>query len=151
MSNISGTVSDGVKSSLDSAFSNVTSMLEGNKVSWKSWGISVLQILEKVALQMAVVNALGGSSSSSSGGLLGTIAGGIAGYFTGGSGGAEHVSSGTALQEYASNLSLTPSAACTTHRHLAHTAMVFTAPRKHSHLPKAREFSEKQDQKPLCR
>ncbi|WP_108701695.1 phage tail tape measure protein [Phytobacter sp. SCO41] len=103
MSNISGTVSDGVKSSLDSAFSNVTSMLEGNKVSWKSWGISVLQILEKVALQMAVVNALGGSSSSSSGGLLGTIAGGIAGYFTGGSGGAEHVSSGTALQEYASN------------------------------------------------
>jgi phage-related minor tail protein len=24
--------------------------------------------------------------------------------------------------------------------------MVFTAPRKHSHLPKAREFSEKQDQ-----
>lgn len=103
MSNISGTVSDGVKSSLDSAFSNVTSMLEGNKVSWKSWGVSVLQILEKVALQMAVVNALGGSSSSSSGGLLGTIAGGIVGYFTGGSGGAEHVSSGTALQEYASN------------------------------------------------
>lgn len=103
MSNISGTVSDGVKSSLDSAFSNVTSMLEGNKVSWKSWGISVLQILEKVALQMAVVNALGGSSSSSSGSLLGTIAGGIAGYFTGGSSGAGHVSSGTALQEYAAN------------------------------------------------
>jgi lambda family phage tail tape measure protein len=38
MSNIAGTVSDGVKSSLDGAFSNVTSMLEGNKVSWKSWG-----------------------------------------------------------------------------------------------------------------
>jgi hypothetical protein len=33
MSNIAGTVSDGVKSSLDGAFSNVTSMLEGNKVS----------------------------------------------------------------------------------------------------------------------
>ncbi|MEG5632676.1 phage tail tape measure C-terminal domain-containing protein, partial [Enterobacter hormaechei] len=63
ISNVSGTVSDGVKTTLDSAFSNVTSMLEGNKVSWKSWGISVLQIIEKVALQMAVVSAMGGGSS----------------------------------------------------------------------------------------
>lgn len=47
ISNVSGTVSDGVKTTLDSAFGNVTSMLEGNKVSWKSWGISVLQIIEK--------------------------------------------------------------------------------------------------------
>ncbi|WP_442954656.1 phage tail tape measure protein [Pantoea sp. LMR881] len=59
ISDVSGTVSDGVKSSLDGVFSNVTSMLEGNKVSWKSWGISVLQIIEKVALQMAVVSAMG--------------------------------------------------------------------------------------------
>jgi lambda family phage tail tape measure protein len=60
ISNVSGTVSDGVKTTLDSAFGNVTSMLEGNKVSWKSWGVSVLQIIEKVALQMAVVSAMGG-------------------------------------------------------------------------------------------
>lgn len=84
MSNIAGTVSDGVKSSLDGAFSNVTSMLEGNKVSWKSWGISVLQILEKVALQMAVVNALGTSGASGSSGLLGSLIGGITGLIGGG-------------------------------------------------------------------
>lgn len=84
ISNVSGTVSDGVKTTMDSAFSNVTSMLEGNKVSWKSWGVSVLQIIEKVALQMAVVSAMGGGSSSSSG-LFGSLIGGVASYF-GGSG-----------------------------------------------------------------
>ncbi|QUT13491.1 phage tail tape measure protein [Rahnella inusitata] len=85
ISNVSGTVSDGVKATMDSAFSNVTSMLEGNKVSWKSWGVSVLQVIEKVALQMAAVSLMGGSSGSSAwGGLLGTIAGGAASYFGGG-------------------------------------------------------------------
>lgn len=85
VSNVSSTVSDGVKTTMDSAFSNVTSMLEGNKVSWKSWGVSVLQIIEKVALQMAAVSLMGGSSGSSAwGGLLGTIAGGAASYFGGG-------------------------------------------------------------------
>lgn len=83
--NVSGTVSDGVKTTLDSAFTNVTSMLEGNKVSWKSWGVSVLQIIEKVALQMAAVSLMGGNSGGSAwGGLLGTIAGGAASYFGGG-------------------------------------------------------------------
>ncbi|THD49269.1 phage tail tape measure protein, partial [Enterobacteriaceae bacterium ML5] len=84
VSNVSSTVSDGVKTTMDSAFSNVTSMLEGNKVSWKSWGVSVLQIIEKVALQMAVVSAMGGGGSSSSG-LFGSLIGGVASYF-GGSG-----------------------------------------------------------------
>jgi len=82
VSNVSGTVSDGVKNTLDSAFTNVTSMLEGNKVSWKSWGVSILQIIEKVALQMAVVSAMGGGSSSSSG-LFGSLVGGVASYFGG--------------------------------------------------------------------
>lgn len=82
MSNVSGTVSDGMKSTLDSALTNVTSMLEGNKVSWKSWGLSVLQIIEKVAIQMAVVSAMGGGSSSS-GGLFGTLVSGVASYFGG--------------------------------------------------------------------
>jgi len=85
ISNVSGTVADGVKTAIDSAFSNVTSMLEGNKVSWKAWGVSVLQIIEKVALQMAVVSAMGGGSSSS--GLFGSLAGGVASYFSGGAGG----------------------------------------------------------------
>lgn len=99
MTDIAGTVSDGVKSSLDGAFSNVTSMLEGNKVSWKSWGISVLQIIEKVALQMAVVSAMGSSSSSS--GLLGSLVGGVASFFGGSA--ASTASSGTAIQSAVAN------------------------------------------------
>lgn len=101
MTNIAGTVSDGVKSSLDGAFSNVTSMLEGNKVTWKSWGISVLQIIEKVALQMAVVNAMGSASSSS--GLLGSLVGGVASFFGGSAAGASTASSGTAIQSAVAN------------------------------------------------
>ncbi|WP_312774447.1 phage tail tape measure protein [Atlantibacter hermannii] len=101
ISDISGTVSDGVRSTMSSAFGNVTSMLEGNKVSWRSWGISVLQIMGKVALQMAIVNAMGKGSSAS--GLLGTLASGVAGYFGGGNAGAAS-SSGTALQNYGSSL-----------------------------------------------
>ncbi|HAT3951846.1 TPA: phage tail tape measure protein [Kluyvera ascorbata] len=99
ISDVSGTVSDGVKTTLDSAFGNVTSMLEGNKVSWKSWGVSVLQIIEKVALQMAVVNAMGGGSSSS--GLLGSLVGGVASYFGGSAGAA--ASTGTAVSSYGSS------------------------------------------------
>lgn len=101
--NVSGAVSDGVKSSLDGVFSNVTSMLEGNKVSWKSWGISVLQIIEKVALQMAVVSAM--KSVSSSSGILGTVASGIAGYFGGGASAGASASSSFSSGAY-SNLSL---------------------------------------------
>ncbi|MCG7388694.1 phage tail tape measure protein [Pantoea sp. ACRSB] len=103
ISDVSGTVSDGVESSLDGVFSNVTSMLEGNKVSWKSWGISVLQIIEKVALQMAVVSAMGGGSSS--GGIFSTLASGIAGYFGGSSSAAASSSSAFSSGAY-NNLTL---------------------------------------------
>ncbi|HHP0437112.1 TPA: phage tail tape measure protein [Klebsiella pneumoniae] len=96
ISNVSGTVSDGVKTTLDSAFSNVTSMLEGNKVSWKSWGISVLQIIEKVALQMAVVSAMGGGSSGS--GIFGSLIGSVGSFFGGGAGAS--ASTGTAVSSY---------------------------------------------------
>lgn len=99
ISNVSGTVSDGVKTTLDSAFVNVTSMLEGNKVSWKSWGISVLQIIEKVALQMAVVSAMGGASSGS--GIFGSLIGSVGSFFGGGAGAS--ASTGTAVSSYGSN------------------------------------------------
>ncbi|HGW2949900.1 TPA: phage tail tape measure protein [Enterobacter asburiae] len=99
ISNVSGTVSDGVKTTLDSAFGNVTSMLEGNKVSWKSWGISVLQIIEKVALQMAVVSTMGGSSSGS--GIFGSLIGSVGSFFGGGAGAS--ASTGTAVSSYGSN------------------------------------------------
>ncbi|MDQ2218634.1 phage tail tape measure protein [Enterobacter roggenkampii] len=99
ISNVSGTVSDGVKTTLDSAFGNVTSMLEGNKVSWRSWGISVLQIIEKVALQMAVVSAMGGASSGS--GIFGSLIGSVGSLFGGGAGAS--ASTGTAVSSYGSN------------------------------------------------
>ena len=99
ISDVSGTVSDGVKTTLDSAFGNVTSMLEGNKVSWKSWGISVLQIIEKVALQMAVVSAMGGASSGS--GIFGSLIGSVGSFFGGGAGAS--ASTGTAVSSYGSN------------------------------------------------
>ncbi|HCT5528437.1 TPA: phage tail tape measure protein [Enterobacter cloacae] len=99
ISNVSDTVSDGVKTTLDSAFGNVTSMLEGNKVSWRSWGISVLQIIEKVALQMAVVSAMGGASSGS--GIFGSLIGSVGSFFGGGAG--SSASTGTAVSSYGSN------------------------------------------------
>ncbi|EMA1799367.1 phage tail tape measure protein [Cronobacter turicensis] len=99
VSNIAGTVSQGITSTMDSALDNVSAMLVGNKASWKDWGLSVLQTISKVALQMAVVNAMGGGSSGSGifGSLLGGIAGGVAGSASGGA------SAGTAIQSYGSS------------------------------------------------
>lgn len=68
-SNISGAVSTGITSTLDSAFDNLSAMLVNSKADWKSWGLSVLQTIAKVALQMAVVNTVSG--------IFGSIAGGI--------------------------------------------------------------------------
>ncbi|WP_312731703.1 phage tail tape measure protein [Atlantibacter hermannii] len=99
-SDIAGTVASGVTSTLDSAMDNMSAMLVGSKANWKDWGLSVLQMISRVALQMAVVNAMGGGSSSTN--WLGTIASGVAGYFGGGSAGAASASSGTALQNYGS-------------------------------------------------
>ncbi|MBF4661202.1 phage tail tape measure protein [Cronobacter malonaticus] len=96
VSNIVGTVSQGITSTMDSALDNVSAMLVGNKASWKDWGLSVLQTISKVALQMAVVNAMGGGSSGSGllGSLLGGIVGGVAGSASGGA------NAGTAIQNY---------------------------------------------------
>ncbi|NHV95257.1 phage tail tape measure protein [Cronobacter sakazakii] len=96
VSNIAGTVSQGITSMMDSALDNVSAMLVGNKASWKDWGLSVLQTISKVALQMAVVNAMGGGSSGSGllGSLLGGIVGGVAGSASGGA------NAGTAIQNY---------------------------------------------------
>jgi len=99
-SDIAGTVASGVTSTLDSAMDNMSAMLVGSKANWKDWGLYVLQMISRVALQMAVVNAMGGGSSSTN--WLGTIASGVAGYFGGGSAGAASASSGTALQSYGS-------------------------------------------------
>ena len=86
-SNISGTVSSGISSTLDSAMDNMSAMLVGSKADWKSWGLSVLQTIAKVARQMAVVNAIG-SSSSSFGNILGSVFSSVGGAAAGAAGGA---------------------------------------------------------------
>lgn len=86
-SNISGTVSSGITSTLDSAMDNMSAMLVGSKADWKSWGLSVLQTIAKVALQMAVVNAIG-SPSSSFGNILGSVFSSVGGAAAGAAGGA---------------------------------------------------------------
>jgi lambda family phage tail tape measure protein len=37
---------------------NVASMLVRGKADWRSWGLSALEMIAKVALQMAVVSAM---------------------------------------------------------------------------------------------
>ncbi len=86
-SNIAGTVSQGITSTMDSALDNMSAMLVGSKADWKSWGLSVLQMISKVALQMAIVNAMG-SSGSSFGNILGSIFSSVGGAAAGASAGA---------------------------------------------------------------
>ncbi|WP_426817930.1 phage tail tape measure protein [Winslowiella sp. 2C04] len=84
--NIAGSVSQGITSTMDSALDNVSAMLVGSQADWKSWSVSVLQMISKVALQMAVVNAMGGGSSW--GGLFGSIVSSVGGAAAGASGAA---------------------------------------------------------------
>ncbi len=79
---IAGTVSQGVTTTMDSAMDNVASMLVRGKADWRSWGLSALEMISKVALQMAVVSAM--SKSSGTSGLLGSLIGGITGLIGGG-------------------------------------------------------------------
>lgn len=92
-SNVSGTVASGVTSTLDSAMDNMSAMLAGSKADWKSWGLSILQTIAKIALQMAVVNTLK-ASSSSWGSILGSVASSVGGAVAGGAAGGSTGSSG---------------------------------------------------------
>lgn len=76
---------DAMQSALSGISSNIVDMLNGNKASWKDWGISVLKIIEQVMVNMMIANA-----ASSIGSLFG--------------GAASSASSGTALQSYGSTL-----------------------------------------------
>ena len=78
-SDISSTVESDVSSAMSSALDNVNSALEGNTVSWRQWSVSVLQMIEKVAVQAAASNLFSGA-----GGLLGSIGSGISSLFGGG-------------------------------------------------------------------
>jgi len=85
-SNISGTVSQGITSTMDSALDNMAAGLAGSKADWKSWGLSVLQMISKVALQMAIVNSLQAAGGSALSGIFGGLASGIGGAATGAAG-----------------------------------------------------------------
>lgn len=92
-SNVSGAVASGVTSTLDSAMDNMSAMLAGSKADWKSWGLSILQTIAKIALQMAVVNTLK-ASSSSWGSILGSVASSVGGAVAGGAAGGSTGSTG---------------------------------------------------------
>lgn len=91
-SNVSGAVASGVTSTLDSALDNMSAMLAGSKADWKSWGLSILQTIAKIALQMAVVNSL--KAASSWGGILGSVASSVGGAVAGGAAGSAAGSTG---------------------------------------------------------
>lgn len=79
---------DVMKTALSGISSNIVEMLNGNKASWKDWGISVLKIIEQVMVNMMIANA-----ASSIGSL-----------FSFGASSAATASSGTAIQSYGASL-----------------------------------------------
>lgn len=85
VSNISGTVSQGIESTMGSALDNTAAMLTGSKADWKDWGLSALQMIAKVGLQMAIMSAMG--KGSALGGIFTTVASGIGSAFAGGAAG----------------------------------------------------------------
>ena len=78
-SDISSTIESDVSTAMNSALDNVNSALEGNTVSWRQWSVSVLQMIEKVAVQAAASNLFSGS-----GGLFSSAISGISNLFGGG-------------------------------------------------------------------
>ncbi|MBS6739282.1 MAG: phage tail tape measure protein [Enterobacteriaceae bacterium] len=89
---IAGTVSQGVTTTMDSAMDNVASMLVRGKADWRSWGLSALEMIAKVSLQMAIVSTMGKSS-----GLLSSLVGGITGLIGGSASSAMSTTSGTVV------------------------------------------------------
>ncbi|EMM1633303.1 phage tail tape measure protein [Enterobacter chengduensis] len=83
----SSMAADGMKQAMGGAVTTITDMLNGNVDSWKDWGVSVLKIVENVAINMALANGV-----SSIGSL-----------FSFGASSAAAASSGTAIQNAGAN------------------------------------------------
>ena len=83
----SSMAADGMKQAMGGAVTTITDMLNGNVDSWKDWGVSVLKIIENVAINMAL--AKGVSSLGS--------------FFSFGASSAAAASSGTAIQNAGAN------------------------------------------------
>jgi len=84
--NYAALAADAMQNALSGISSNIVDMLNGNKASWKDWGISVMKVIEQVMVNMMIANA----ASS-----IGSLFGGAASSSAGG---------GTALQSYGANL-----------------------------------------------
>lgn len=80
-SDYAGQAADATKNAMGGMVNNITDMLNGNKASWKDWSISVLESIEKILVNAAIVNGLKslGNSMSGAGGMWGSIGGFISG------------------------------------------------------------------------
>lgn len=80
-SDYAGQAADATKSAMNGMVNNITDMLNGNKASWKDWSISVLESIEKILVNAALVNGLKslGGAMSGAGGMWGSIGGFISG------------------------------------------------------------------------
>lgn len=67
-SNYADQAAEGIKTTMDGALTNITEMLNGNKASWKDWGVSILKIIETIALKMAVTGLISSVASAFAGG-----------------------------------------------------------------------------------
>ena len=83
----SAMAADGMKQAMGGAVTTITDMLNGNVDSWKDWGISVLKIVENVAINMALANGVSSLGS----------------FFSFGASSAAAASSGTAIQNAGAN------------------------------------------------
>lgn len=83
----SSMAADGMKQAMGGAVTTITDMLNGNVDSWKDWGISVLKIVENVAINMALANGVSSLGS----------------FFSFGASSAATASSGTAIQNAGAN------------------------------------------------
>ncbi len=74
-------IKDAVSSAMDGLADNIVATLNGNKSSWRDWGTMILQTIQKILVNAALVNglkALGGSLGGA-GGILGGIGSAISG------------------------------------------------------------------------
>ncbi|HDF7619364.1 TPA: phage tail tape measure protein [Enterobacter hormaechei] len=83
----SSMAADGMKQAMGGAVTTITDMLNGNVDSWKDWGVSVLKIVENVAMNMALANGVSSLGS----------------FFSFGASSAAAASSGTAIQNAGAN------------------------------------------------
>ena len=131
----SSMAADGMKQAMGGAVTTITDMLNGNVDSWKDWGISVLKIVENVAINMALANGVSSLGS----------------FFSFGASSSAAASSGTAIQNAGANFTFNAKGNVYDSPSLsAYSNGVFQTPQL-LRLPKERVYLRRLDLKPLCR